>query len=98
MAATLGGVDALVFTADVGEHASEIRQRVCENLTYLGLELDRAANETCKPDTDVALPASAARILVIATREYLTIMRETRKLVGSSLSQPLIRDYAGLHQ
>jgi acetate kinase len=48
MAATLGGVDALVFTAGVGEHAPEIRKRVCEKLNYLGLELDRTANETCK--------------------------------------------------
>jgi len=81
MAATLGGVDALVFTAGVGEHAPEIRERVCENLNYLGLELDRTANQTCKPDADVAMPESAARILVIATREDLTIMRETRQLV-----------------
>ena len=87
MAATLGGVDALVFTAGVGEHAPEIRKRVCENLNYLGLELDRTANETCKPDADVAKPASAARILVMATREDLTIMRETRELVGSSIGQ-----------
>jgi acetate kinase len=87
MAATLGGIDALVFTAGVGERAVEIRKRVCEKLNYLGLELDRAANETCKPDADIAKPASTARILVIATREDLTIMRETRRLVGSSMSQ-----------
>jgi acetate kinase len=87
MAATLGGVDALVFTAGVGERSQEIRKRVCENLDYLGLELDRMANETCKPDADIATPASTARILVIATREDLTIMRETRRLVGSSISR-----------
>jgi acetate kinase len=87
MAATLGGVDALVFTAGVGERAQEIRKRVCENLDYLGLEIDRTANETCKPDADIAMPASTARILVIATREDLTIMRETRRLVGSSISR-----------
>ena len=97
MAATLGGVDALVFTAGVGEHAPEIRERVCENLNYLGLELDRTANQTCKPDADVAMPESAARILVIATREDLTIMRETRQLVGSSISQPPGSEHA-LHQ
>jgi acetate kinase len=85
MAATLGGVDALVFTAGVGERSQEIRKRVCENLDYLGLELDRTANETCKPDADIAKPTSKARILVIATREDLTIMRETRRLVGSSI-------------
>ena len=86
MAATLGGIDALVFTAGVGEGSPEIRKRVCEKLKYLGLELDPAANETCKPDADISLPASRARILVIATREDLTIMRETRRLVGSSIS------------
>jgi len=98
MAATLGGIDALVFTAGVGEHAPEIRERVCEKLNYLGLELDRTANQTCKPDADIAMPASVARILVIATREDLTIMRETRQLVGSSISQPRGNEHARLHQ
>ncbi|HSS17483.1 MAG TPA: acetate kinase [Candidatus Dormibacteraeota bacterium] len=87
MAATLGGIDALVFTAGVGEGSPEIRKRVCEKLKYLGLELDPATNETCKPDADIATPASKARILVIATREDLTIMRETRRLVASPMTQ-----------
>jgi acetate kinase len=84
MAATLGGVDALVFTAGVGEHAPEIRRRICENLNFLGLELDRSANEACQADADVAVPASVVRILVIATREDLAIMRETRRLLAST--------------
>jgi acetate kinase len=88
MAASLGGLDGLVFTAGVGERSQEIRKRVCENLDYLGLELDRSANETCKPDSDIATPASKARILVITTREDLTIMRETQRLVGSSTTRP----------
>ena len=87
MAATLNGVDALVFTAGVGEHSAEIRERVCENLTYLGLELDRSANKMHKPDADVATPASTGRILVIATREDLTIMREARQVVREAISQ-----------
>lgn len=87
MAATLGGIDALVFTAGVGEHSPEIRKPVCEKLKFLGLELDPTANETCKPDADISMPASKARILVIATREDLTIMRETRRLVPSSMTQ-----------
>jgi acetate kinase len=87
MAATLGGIDALVFTAGVGEGSPEIRKRVCEKLKYLGLELDPATNETCKPDADIATPASKARILVIATREDLTIMRETWRLVASPMTQ-----------
>jgi acetate kinase len=87
MTATLGGIDALVFTAGVGEHSANIRERVCEKLKYLGLDLDPAANENCRPDADIATPASAARILVIATREDLTIMRETRRLVGLAISR-----------
>jgi acetate kinase len=89
MAATLGGIDALVFTAGVGERAATIRKRVCEKLKYLGLEMDPAANENCQPDADIATSASTARILVIATREDLTIMRETRRLVGSSTTRTL---------
>jgi acetate kinase len=84
MAATLGGIDALVFTAGIGEHAPEIRRRVCENLNFLGLELDQRANETCRADADVAVPASTVRILVIAAREDLAIMRETRRLLTST--------------
>jgi acetate kinase len=88
MAATLGGIDVLVFTAGVGEHAAEIRKRVCERLDFLGLELDRNANETSQPDADIAMPASAARILVIGTREDLTIMRDTRKLLSAPMHPP----------
>src|SRR5438067_1627565 len=94
MAATLGGIDALVFTAGVGEGSPEIRKRVCDKLKYLGVELARAANETCEPDADIAIPASTARILVIATREDLTIMRETRRLVGSSLGRQRGNEHA----
>jgi acetate kinase len=83
MAATLGGIDALVFTAGIGERSAEIRKRVCEKLEYLGLELDREVNETCKPDAEIGKPTSTARILVIATREDLTIMRETKRLLES---------------
>jgi acetate kinase len=81
MAATLGGVNGLVFTAGVGEHAPVIRQRVCENLGHLGLDLDLAANAACNPDADVATRGSKARILVIATREDLAIAREVRRIV-----------------
>jgi acetate kinase len=44
LAASLGGLDALVFTAGIGEHAPEIRRRVCEQATWFGVELDNAAN------------------------------------------------------
>jgi acetate kinase len=88
MAATLGGVDGLVFTAGVGEKSAQVRKLACANLGHLGLELDEAANDRCTPDADVALPGSRGRILVIATNEDLTIMRQTRALLESSINQP----------
>jgi acetate kinase len=87
--AGLGGVHALVFTAGVGENAPEIRRRACECLNFVGIELDEQANLRCKPDTDIASPASAARVLVIATREDLTIVRDARRLLArTNLESP----------
>jgi acetate kinase len=79
---TMGGVDALVFTAGVGEHASEVRQDICIGLECLGLELDAAANSTCQPDADVARRTSRGRILVITTREDLTMLQEVVQVLG----------------
>jgi acetate kinase len=84
LAVTLGGIDALVFTAGVGEHAGEIRQSICTGLECLGLELDAQANATCRPDADVARPSSRGRILVIATREELTMLREVIQVLGEN--------------
>jgi len=83
MAATLGGVDGLVFTAGVGENSVQVRELVCENLGHLRLELDTAANARCEPDADIATRASTGRILVISSREDLTILRETRRVIHS---------------
>lgn len=83
MAAVLGGVDALAFTAGVGENSAQVRELVCQNLEHLGLRLDCAANSHCKPDADVARGDSPARILVISCREDLTILRETWRVVHS---------------
>ncbi len=80
-AATLGGVDVLVFTAGVGENAAAVRATACEGLGFLGLRLDAKANAAAGPDTDVAAADSPARILVVHTREDLTVLRETLRLV-----------------
>jgi acetate kinase len=82
-AVTLGGVDALVFTAGVGEHADEVRALICAGLECLGLELDAQANAGCQPDTDIASPGSRGRILVIATREDVTMLHEVIATLGS---------------
>lgn len=81
MAVTMRGVDALVFTAGVGENATLVRDLACAGLNFLGLELDLDANATCQPDADVAASSSRGRILVIRTREDLTILRETVQVV-----------------
>lgn len=81
-AVTLGGIDALVFTAGVGENSSEVRELVCEGLEHLGLELDRKANLIRRPDADLALEDSRGRILVIAAREDVTMLREVSGVLG----------------
>ncbi len=84
LAVTMAGVDALVFTAGVGEHAREVRASVCAGLECLGLELDAQVNASCLPDADVARPGSRGRILVIATREDVTVLREVIQVLGGT--------------
>ena len=79
---TMGGVDALVFTAGVGEHAGEVRASICAGLECLGLELDAQANAAARPDADVACASSRGRILVIATREDVTMLRDVLQVLG----------------
>jgi acetate kinase len=81
MAASLGGLDALVFTAGVGEHSAGVRAAVCARLGFLGVELDQAQNERGAPDTDVAAAESPVHVLVIAAREELVVARATRELL-----------------
>jgi acetate kinase len=87
---TMGGVDALVFTAGVGENAAEVRESICAGLECLGLALEARANASCRPDADVALKNSRSRILVIATREDVTMLREVMQVLGEArnISEP----------
>jgi acetate kinase len=81
MAASLGGLDALVFTAGVGEHSPGVRAAVCARLAFLSVELDADLNERSVPDRDVASSESAVRVLVIAAREELVVARAVRALL-----------------
>jgi acetate kinase len=83
MTASLGGLDALVFTGGVGENAPAIRALATEGLDYLGVSLDAAANESARPDADVSAAGAAARTLVIAAREDLEIARQVREVLGA---------------
>jgi acetate kinase len=82
MVATLGGVDGLVFTAGIGENSPGVRVAAGVGLNCFGVEIDPAANATCRPDADIAPPGAKCRVLVIATREDLTIVRETVRVLG----------------
>ena len=84
MVAALGGIDALVFTAGVGENSSEVRAETCDALQFLGLALDLKKNTHCTPDQDIATSDSRARILVIRAQEDWAIAGECWKLMRPS--------------
>lgn len=80
LAASAGGIDALVFTAGIGEHAPSIRQRVCRDAAWLGVELDHAANEAGA--SRISAKGSKVSAWVIPTNEELMIARHTARSVG----------------
>ena len=80
LTAVLGGIDALVFTAGIGENSPEIRQRICASSAWLGIELDEAANSQCLQKISTA--HSKTSVWVIPTNEELMIARHTGALLG----------------
>jgi len=79
LAATLGGLDTLVFTGGIGEHAAPVREHACAGLAHLGIALDAELNRS---HADViSSPASRCRVRVVRTNEELMIARHTRSLV-----------------
>jgi acetate kinase len=85
MAAALGGLDALVFTGGIGENAPTIRERVCGLAEWLGIRLDRAANE--RGEQRLSTSQSAVGVWVIPTSEEFMIARHCKALLsqGDSL-------------
>ena len=79
MLASLGGLDALIFTAGVGENSAVVRAAACEAFGFLGLKLDGEKNQHSPVDEDIAAVDSAARVLVIHTQEDWEIARECWK-------------------
>jgi acetate kinase len=80
LAAVLGGIDGLVFTAGIGENAPEIRRRICEASAWLGIELDPDANQ--RRDARISRPGSRVSAWVIPTNEELMIARHTGVVLG----------------
>jgi acetate kinase len=80
LAAALSGLDALVFTGGIGEHAAEIRQQICNRLGWLGVHIDAAANATGQQNISAA--ESKVDVLVLATSEETTIARHCGALLN----------------
>ncbi|HET6506078.1 MAG TPA: acetate/propionate family kinase [Baekduia sp.] len=82
MAAALGGLDALVFTGGVGEHAPEIRRRAAEGLAFLGVAIDPTKNAGADTDLEISAPGAAVATHVVAAREDREIARQVRAVLG----------------
>ena len=80
--AALNGVDAIVFTAGIGENAAHIRSMVCEYLGFLGITIDEEKNAVRGKETEISTPDSKVSVFVIPTNEELAIARETAALLG----------------
>ena len=86
-AAAMDGVDAIVFTAGMGENNPMLRERACKDLTYLGIEIDQDVNyATIKKSegVEISTPNSKVKVLVIPTNEELMIARETEALIKAA--------------
>lgn len=79
--AVLGGVDAIVFTAGIGENGALVRKLVIERLSYLGIKLDEEANKKRGTITEISTPDSKVRVFIIPTDEEYMIAKDTMKIV-----------------
>jgi acetate kinase len=79
LAAALAGVDTLIFTGGIGEHAALVRAEVCTAARWLGIELDAAANSA--DALRISAAASGIEVLVVPTNEEWMIARHTAKLI-----------------
>ena len=83
MTASLGGLDALVFTGGVGERSSEIRSAATGELGFLGIAVDAARDADAHPDEDVSAPRATVKTFVIAAREDIEMARQARILLSA---------------
>ena len=82
-AAAMGGVDAIVFTGGIGENNPQYRDRVCDQLKFMGVEIDYDINDKLKrgPEGEISTPNSKVKVYVICTNEELMIARDTKEIV-----------------
>jgi acetate kinase len=81
MASALGGLDAVAFTAGVGEHAAGVRAGICRRLTFLGVVLDETANTTVRGEAVISTAGSPVAVHVIPAREDAVVARAVRRLI-----------------
>jgi len=94
LASAMEGLDALVFTAGVGENAPAMRREICRGLDFMGIALDDAHNRDASGDADIAAKASA-RVFVIQAREDLVLAREALRVALSEGSRSVHGSNAG---
>jgi acetate kinase len=80
-AAAMGGLDAIVFTAGIGEHSPAVRSKICQGLEFLGIQIDPEKNGNCHGECNISANPDGIRVLVIPTNEELAIARETAQVV-----------------
>lgn len=80
-AAVLGGLDALIFTAGIGENASSLRAAICEDLHFLGIHLNEEKNQSSEVEKVIHQIDAPVKLLVIPTNEELMIARDTLRLI-----------------
>ena len=81
-AAVMGGVDAVIFTAGIGENGWELREGVLENMEFLGIKFDKEKNKVRGKEIEISTPDSKVKVLVVPTNEEIVIARDTLALVG----------------
>jgi acetate kinase len=80
--AVMNGVDAVIFTAGLGENSGEMRRDICKDMSFLGIELDEAKNDVRGKETDLTKAGAKVKVLLIPTNEELMIARDTMTLVN----------------
>jgi acetate kinase len=83
-AAAMGGVDAIVFTAGIGENAKDVRESVMKDMEFLGAKIDEKANDIRGEEREINTPDSKVKIFIIPTNEELVIARDTKRIVNNN--------------
>ena len=82
MATALGGLDAIVFTAGIGENSASVRAAVCARLGFLGVEIDGGVNAAAQQDASIAAAGTSVQVIVLEAREDVVAARAARQLLA----------------